>query len=307
MKIRTHYDNLKVARNAPPEIIRAAYKTLSQKYHPDRNPGSAEATRIMAIINAAYDTLSDPYKRQEHDQWITQQEMMAKQAESGQASRASPMAQSAQAVPPWYSSGTAILARIFTHPIFYGLLVVAVIGWATDKPDIEPSAPKPHGWAAARPDPPVSVDPGPAHVQSRYSRYVRPVTAPNGQPWPAGPGYVKGFSLLNADGLSELTVDNRQNDSDVFVKLVSVAGARAHPVRQFYIPAGGSFTLDKIRAGSYDIRYRDLDSGGLSRSQAFNLEEIATGSGKRFSKVTMTLYKVHGGNMQTYGLSEAEF
>ncbi len=92
MKIRTHYDNLKIARNAPPEIIRAAYKTLSQKYHPDRNPGSAEATRIMAIINAAYDTLSDPYKRQEHDQWIAQQEMMAKQAESRQAAGASPMA-----------------------------------------------------------------------------------------------------------------------------------------------------------------------------------------------------------------------
>ena len=32
--IRTHYDNLKVARNAPPEVIRAAYRVLAQKYHP---------------------------------------------------------------------------------------------------------------------------------------------------------------------------------------------------------------------------------------------------------------------------------
>ncbi|MCS6804710.1 MAG: DnaJ domain-containing protein, partial [Blastocatellia bacterium] len=38
-KLHTHYDNLKVARNAPPEVIRAAYKTLSQRFHPDRNPG----------------------------------------------------------------------------------------------------------------------------------------------------------------------------------------------------------------------------------------------------------------------------
>jgi hypothetical protein len=291
MKIRTHYDNLKVARNAPPEIIRAAYKTLSQKYHPDRNPSSAEATRIMAIINAAYDTLSDPYKRREHDQWIAQQEMMAEQAESRQAAGGRPMAQSAQAVPPSYSSGRAILARIFRHPIFYGFLILALIGWATDKQDIPRSGPKPYSWAATRPDAPVSVDPDPAHVRSRY---VRPVTAPNGQPWPTGPGYVKGFSLLNGDGLSALTVDNRQNDSDVFVKLVSVAGAMAHPVRQFYIPAG-------------DIRYRDLNSGGLSRSQAFDLEEIVTDSGKRFSRVTMTLYKVQDGNMQTYALSETEF
>ena len=73
-QFHTHYDNLKVARNAPPEVIRAAYKTLSQKYHPDRNPDSAEAIRIIQIINAAYEVLSDPVKRQEHDDWIMRME-----------------------------------------------------------------------------------------------------------------------------------------------------------------------------------------------------------------------------------------
>ena len=68
-QLHTHYDNLKVARNAPPEVIRAAYKTLSQKYHPDRNPGSPEAIRVIQIINSAYEVLSDPVKRQEHDEW----------------------------------------------------------------------------------------------------------------------------------------------------------------------------------------------------------------------------------------------
>jgi curved DNA-binding protein CbpA len=73
-RIHTHYDNLKVARNAPPEIIRAAYKTLSQKYHPDRNPDSRDAIRIIQIINLAYEVLSDPAKRQEHDEWIARTE-----------------------------------------------------------------------------------------------------------------------------------------------------------------------------------------------------------------------------------------
>jgi curved DNA-binding protein CbpA len=73
-RIHTHYDNLKVARNAPPEVIRAAYKTLSQKYHPDRNPGSKDAIRIIQIINLAYEVLSDPAKRQEHDEWIERSE-----------------------------------------------------------------------------------------------------------------------------------------------------------------------------------------------------------------------------------------
>jgi DnaJ-class molecular chaperone len=73
-RVHTHYDNLKVARNAPPEVIRAAYKTLSQKYHPDRNPGSQDAMRIIQIINLAYEVLSDPAKRLEHDEWIERTE-----------------------------------------------------------------------------------------------------------------------------------------------------------------------------------------------------------------------------------------
>lgn len=73
-RVHTHYDNLKVARDAPPEVIRAAYKTLSQKHHPDRNGNSKEAVRIIKLINSAYDVLSHPDRRQEHDQWIARVE-----------------------------------------------------------------------------------------------------------------------------------------------------------------------------------------------------------------------------------------
>jgi DnaJ-class molecular chaperone len=73
-RIHTHYDNLKVARDAPPEVIRAAYKTLSQKHHPDRNSNSSDAIRIIQLINNAYEVLSDPDKRQEHDAWIARAE-----------------------------------------------------------------------------------------------------------------------------------------------------------------------------------------------------------------------------------------
>lgn len=76
-QVHTHYDNLKVARDAPPEVIRAAYKTLCQKYHPDRNGNSADALRVIQIINTAYTVLSDPEKRREHDEWIARAEAMA--------------------------------------------------------------------------------------------------------------------------------------------------------------------------------------------------------------------------------------
>ena len=69
-KIHSHYDNLKIARNAPVEVVRAAYKALSQRYHPDKNPDQKNGARVMALLNSAYDVLSDPAKRQDHDDWI---------------------------------------------------------------------------------------------------------------------------------------------------------------------------------------------------------------------------------------------
>lgn len=101
-------------------------------------------------------------------------------------------------------------------------------------------------------------------------------------------------------------MDNSQNNSDVFVKLISLDGPQAYPVRIFFVPAYGSFTLNKITAGNYDVRYRDLDSGHLSRSEAFTLKEIPTEDSIQYSNVTLTLYKVHDGNMHIYDLSEAE-
>ena len=91
--IHTHYDNLKVSRSAPTEVIRAAYRVLAQKYHPDRNHGDSEAARIMMTINASYEVLSDLVKRREHDQWVAQQELMLAQSEfsSLQPQRAPPL------------------------------------------------------------------------------------------------------------------------------------------------------------------------------------------------------------------------
>lgn len=65
----THYDNLKVTRDAPVGVIKASYRTLSQKYHPDRNPDPA-ALEIMKLVNLAWDGLSNPERRARHDRAI---------------------------------------------------------------------------------------------------------------------------------------------------------------------------------------------------------------------------------------------
>lgn len=171
-------------------------------------------------------------------------------------------------------------------------------------------------WYAIETAPPSTPPRGPKpyvatpQVQSATPSkpaYVRPVKAPNGEAWPMRAAYVKGFPQVHKNGLSKVTVDNSQNDSDVFAKLISLDGQNAFPVRTFFIPAHGSFTAENVTAGSYDVRYRDLNSGHLSRSEQFSLEEIKTYDGTQFSNLTMTLYKVRNGNMKTYGLGEDEF
>ena len=68
--MKNHYDNLKVSQTAPIEVIRAAYRALTKKNHPDHNLGNPDSHRVMTLINEAYDVLSDPIKRNKHDQWI---------------------------------------------------------------------------------------------------------------------------------------------------------------------------------------------------------------------------------------------
>ena len=72
--VATYYDVLQVERGATPEHVRAAWRRLARQYHPDRVPGNAQAARAMAAINVAYDVLSDPQRRAEHDLWIRRAE-----------------------------------------------------------------------------------------------------------------------------------------------------------------------------------------------------------------------------------------
>ncbi len=74
-KIAHYYGRLKVAQDAPPEVIRAAYKALVQKYHPDRHHGSVRHEIVLAALNKAQDVLLDPARRAAHDQWIREEEI----------------------------------------------------------------------------------------------------------------------------------------------------------------------------------------------------------------------------------------
>ena len=61
------YKTLGVAHDASPEAIRKAYRKLAKKYHPDLNPGNAQAEELFKNIAAANGLLSDPEKRTQYD------------------------------------------------------------------------------------------------------------------------------------------------------------------------------------------------------------------------------------------------
>lgn len=69
MAKRDYYDVLGLSRSASESDIKKAYRQLALKYHPDKNPGNAEAEERFKEAAEAYDVLSNPEKKQRYDQF----------------------------------------------------------------------------------------------------------------------------------------------------------------------------------------------------------------------------------------------
>lgn len=77
-----YYDILQVNKNASPEIIEKAYKTLVKMYHPDLQEGTMrqEYEEKLKEINEAFEVLSNEEKRRQYDLAIKQEEIKNKQS-----------------------------------------------------------------------------------------------------------------------------------------------------------------------------------------------------------------------------------
>ncbi len=328
-RIRTHYDNLKVSRDAPIEVIRAAYKSSAAKYHPDLNSGDLNATEIMRIINSSYEVLSDPETRAEHDRWIATLEGPERGArdEYGDyvARRWRPGPGPAQWSTPQPKPQPTPVRRGFaaliksTFPFIILLLIVT--GWiatvvsnlATDSTVAKTTGPTERHASGSKEFAPSELRAlPPASVSAARPRYERPILAPNGNPWPSSTGYIAENS---EGGNSAVTVDNTQNGSNMLVKLFDHRFKRPAAVRMIFLRAHEEFTFENVEASGHDIRYQDLDSGVISKSQTFNLEEsqedIQLPDRVRHvihnTKYRLTLYKVLNGNTNVEVIGPDDF
>ncbi|HEX8117193.1 MAG TPA: J domain-containing protein [Pyrinomonadaceae bacterium] len=69
VKTRDYYEVLGVSRGATEEQVKAAYRKLARKFHPDLNPGDRAAEERFKELQEAYDVLSDADKRKLYDQY----------------------------------------------------------------------------------------------------------------------------------------------------------------------------------------------------------------------------------------------
>lgn len=66
---RDYYEVLGVSKDADDATLKKAYRQVAKKYHPDMNPGDAEAEKKFKEASEAYAVLSDPDKRRQYDQF----------------------------------------------------------------------------------------------------------------------------------------------------------------------------------------------------------------------------------------------
>jgi curved DNA-binding protein CbpA len=87
--MQNYYDVLGVSQNADDFVIKAAYKAMAQRYHPDKfanNPReAADAEAKMRQLNEAYQVLSDEAKRRDYDVWLSQNQQRNSQQSSNDA------------------------------------------------------------------------------------------------------------------------------------------------------------------------------------------------------------------------------
>lgn len=331
-----HYTTLGVTQDAIPEVIKAAYRAMSQKYHPDRNPGDAEAKARMQAINAAYAVLSCPDERARYDRTLSATEAHNKSprqtdADSGATGEFtssvddeygqtlyesdSPMGSGAMPLAP--EPVRLLRSGEYAALIIFTLITVLIfaMGQTAQPPRQSPATP---ATAAAlipvppAPSPPRDNQPASVPIPPSKSPAVSAMKvpkAPNGIPWPAASGYLEGYDSSDYGG-SIIELVNTNTKNAFFVKLVNTARNAEYASRYLFLGSRQGFSIVNIAPGSYFLAYQDLMGGGYYRTDTFNLSQQPSPQDPtrlQFTTVRFEFSARPGGYLDSRAISAAEF
>lgn len=118
-KSASYYEILEVSQNASQSVIRAAYKSLMQRYHPDKNPADPSMAQKAILIANAFEVLSDPKRRNAYDLELKQHDAINNNLSEAPSHLATSVISSEQSDLP---SAPIVLGVIF----LFALLAVVV-------------------------------------------------------------------------------------------------------------------------------------------------------------------------------------
>jgi hypothetical protein len=302
----TYYEFLGISRSATHTEIRDAYKNMAMHVHPDRIGGDGA---LMKVLNSVYAVLSDPLKKAKYDATLEPRQNPPAQPRPPEATpRPQPVRKSmdeAELADKIIRYGRRTLGiACLGMCVFMVISSIFNLKQLSKNQVYQGGPPKPSsGKIHTSPShaPPARPVPPPRTV------WLRPRSTPEGKPWPSQASALGIQDTRSEGGLCSVTIDNSRNSSDVYLKLFLLTGAAKADVRRCFIPAKGKFIFEKVATGRYDVRYQDLTDGGFSKTEAFSLTQTTTSYGTTYSVLSLTLYKVSNGNMETTNISESEF
>lgn len=309
--MRNHYDNLKVSQDAPIEVIQAAYRTLAKKYHPDLNPDNPDAEHIMQIINSAYEVLSDPLLRQEHDSWIAKQnlknivEKNKKEESSRDVNNENPLQKSV--IPHSQPSHTLkrlklvwIVMWVFISWFIKRATIISLLVFLyyffirnTNINNMTQSNTSP-----------INTPKNSSIIKNFCAPTMKTFT--DGSTWPANPKILSVRETKK--GLSSLSLDNSQNKQNLLIKVSSLTDRFTTGFAwELFIPAGQQLVLKGMPKGEYVVKIKDTESGCAQISQIISMTEIRTPQGIEYSDNSLTFYPVINGNTHLDSLPNSQF
>lgn len=137
--------------------------------------------------------------------------------------------------------------------------------------------------------------------------WKKPTNAPNGKPWPTESGYIEGYPRLNVGGGASIIADNTGGTADLMLKLIDRERTPMTAVRIVFVKAKSQFQMNRVKSGQYDVRYLNLDSGRIRKSQTFEVTLKTTEKGQEYMGWRVGLFDTLSGNSHHEDIGASDF